>query len=65
MEQKLGGVLLLGVEGGDGVNGRFQTVAILVLQFTVITLLVTCFCFVFFSVSSILLDSVSTYILKG
>ena len=64
MEQKLGGVLLLGVEGGDGVNGRFQTVAILVLQFTVITSLVTCFCF-FFSVSSILLDSVSTYILKG
>ena len=63
MEQKLGGVLLLGVEGGDGVNGRFQTVAILVLQFTVITSLVTCF--FFFSVSSILLDSVSTYILKG
>lgn len=45
VEQKLGGVLLLGVE--DGVNGRFQTVAILVLQFTVITSLVTCFCFFF------------------
>jgi len=45
MEQKLGGVLLLGVEGGDGVNGRFQTVAILVLQFAVITSLVTCFFF--------------------
>jgi len=36
--------LLLRVEGGaEGANGRFQNVEILMLQFTVMTSLVTCF----------------------